>query len=337
MGPLTSRLHTPHPSLPQCALHRPVFVQLSFGLKVDAHPLQASRPNRLKRRYGLTQPPESQLFAAIDASLAESEPPHKKYRALFDESDPDKIPKSGIGYNLETGSVTQPETPLASNAPTQDLPPRRASSLIAEAEEDEESAGPSRSGSLTAGPAERPQGVTRNPMADNDDDVDMNGAGEDQRPPKRGTTIPTSGRTQIADGPAQPYRKPVSSIVFDSAQTNTAPSQKSGAAPGKPDKDEAFLKAVASTKRGKKHEDPFDREFNNLRISKPDLQHEQIADDWDVLADFSDDTDLRGNFMVVVEMDIFGKGDTERHAMRTAGSRADWEGRPDFKKFKKVS
>jgi hypothetical protein len=35
------------------------------------------------------------------------------------------------------------------------------------------------------------------------------------------------------------------------------------------DTDESFLKAVNSMKRGKKHEDDFDREFNQLRITKP--------------------------------------------------------------------
>ena len=93
--------------------------------------------------------------------------------------------------------------------------------------------------------------------------------------------------------------------------------------------------AVASTKRGKKHEDEFDREFNNLRISKPDLQREETEKAWAVLDDFGDDRDVRGNFMVVVELDVperprgpaLRRGDEER---------ADWAGRPDFKKFKKV-
>ena len=37
------------------------------------------------------------------------------------------------------------------------------------------------------------------------------------------------------------------------------------------DTDAAFLQALASTKRGKRREDDFDREFNNLRISKPEI------------------------------------------------------------------
>ena len=63
---------------------------------------------------------------------------------------------------------------------------------------------------------------------------------------------------------------------------------------------------------------------------------EKVREDWSVLDDFGDDINLRGNFMVVVEMEVFRKEDSARNVMRTAGGRADWEGRPDFKKFKKV-
>lgn len=111
---------------------------------------------------------------------------------------------------------------------------------------------------------------------------------------------------------------------------------KTGAPAGRPDTDAAFLKAIASTKRGKKTEDAFDREFNNLKISKPDLEHEEQEKEWNVLADFGDDSGIRGNFMVVMEMEIFRKDDGSRarssHAVNT-----DWEGKPNFKKFKKVT
>ncbi|TFY73882.1 hypothetical protein EWM64_g10131, partial [Hericium alpestre] len=98
-----------------------------------------------------------------------------------------------------------------------------------------------------------------------------------------------------------------------------------------------FLKAVNSTKRGKKHEDAFDREFNKLRISKPELDRDQQEKDWAVLADFGNDG-VRGNFMVVLELDVDRNTRAQRadRADRAESSRA-WDGKPDFKKFKKKS
>ena len=106
----------------------------------------------------------------------------------------------------------------------------------------------------------------------------------------------------------------------------------SGAAAGKPDTDNEFLKAIASTKRGKKTEDVFDREFNKLKISKPEVEKRDPEEEWAVLAEFGDDSGLRGNFMTVVEMDVFrrdGRGQA-REPLR------EWDGKPNYKKFKKV-
>ena len=107
---------------------------------------------------------------------------------------------------------------------------------------------------------------------------------------------------------------------------------------GEPDRDDAFLKAVATTKRGKKTEDSFDREFNNLRISKPDLERGREDEEWKVLEDFGDDGDMRGNFMVVVEMPLYrDPGAGSREHLRRGEGRMEWQGRPDFKKFRRVS
>jgi hypothetical protein len=136
-----------------------------------------------------------------------------------------------------------------------------------------------------------------------------------------------------SEGPLKPpstraASKPPSSVI-------PAKKDKQGAAPGKPDTDAAFLKAIASTRRGKKAEDKFDREFNNLKISKPEPEQQQEPEEeWGVLADFGDDTDLRGNFMVVVEMDVYKKDkgpDSQNSAINHVCS-----GKPNFKKFKKV-
>jgi hypothetical protein len=133
------------------------------------------------------------------------------------------------------------------------------------------------------------------------------------------------------------------------------PTSKAAAKPSsssnKLDTDENFLKAVNSMKRGKKHEDDFDREFNQLRITKPrnvnvdtidsgttaKSVHEPVVAPWDAIDDFGD-AGIRGNFMVVVEMDV-QRGASVRPALTARDNDAahpEWTGRPNFKKFKTV-
>lgn len=266
-----------------------------------------------------------------------AEPPHKKYKALFEESDPDRIAQSLNDATTQNGtfmggSLTQPETP--SDALTQERA-RPGKPLLAVLEEEEESM------PGTSVPAEtqaKSQGRKRKAAGE---DIDMD---EDETRPAKRRAEGAESETQAApvqEGASTRKRassKAPSSKVFTSAsnKSQAATQKPAGAAPDELDKDEAFLKAVASTKRGKKHEDEFDREFNNLRISKPDLQREEVEKEWAVLEDFGEEGDMRGNFMVVVEMEVFKKEGTSRDAVRTTGGRLDWEGRPNFKKFKKV-
>ena len=201
---------------------------------------------------------------------------------------------------------------------------------------------------------ERQQALKRKARdtADEDQDVEMEDANDGARVAKRRAVedvnaIKPPARTSSTQASSSTVAAPLSKTGKAAPKSSTkAPSSRSvvgksqgggGAEPGQPDKDEAFLKAVATTKRGKKNEDDFDREFNNLRISKPDLQNEAAAEEWAVLDDFDDDTTLRGNFMVVVEMDVYRKGEGSGDVLRVTGGRADWEGRKNFKKFKQVS
>jgi hypothetical protein len=121
------------------------------------------------------------------------------------------------------------------------------------------------------------------------------------------------------------------------------------------DTDESFLRAVNSTKRGKKREDDFDREFNQLRITKPKkidgldstataTAHATGASEaaaiapWDAIDDFGD-VGIRGNFMVVVEMDIERGGSAKPvppARINDDGTHPEWIVRPNFKKFKTV-
>lgn len=96
-------------------------------------------------------------------------------------------------------------------------------------------------------------------------------------------------------------------------------------------KDEAFLQAI-KTARGKKDIDELDKEFNQLRIPKPangKPEARRYEPDYKVLDDF--DADMRGNFIEVVKKDLFRK-DAPRKTLPVTD-----DGRPNFKKFKKVS
>lgn len=100
------------------------------------------------------------------------------------------------------------------------------------------------------------------------------------------------------------------------------------------DTDENYLKALASMKRGKKKEDQFDRDFNNLRIAKPSTDRAEDLDiellEWEALPK---DMDTRGNFMVCVDdVEVRQPGSSNTRGQ----DRPEWVGRPDFKKFKQV-
>ncbi|KAI0075005.1 hypothetical protein K474DRAFT_1647144 [Panus rudis PR-1116 ss-1] len=254
----------------------------------------------------------------------------EKYKSLYEESDPDRIAKTNMEdyKNMFTqrkeisDSLTQPESSTAAT--------NRPSGLDVVPEEEEESTLP-RSNSTY--PSETPMGTLKRKtrIDDENGDVDMEDVDKPKKSKRRAVEGGDSVQTQAQEKPNSKQqtksKKPQAKIIDNKASEST------GAAPGKPDKDEAFLKAVASTKRGKKHEDSFDREFNQLRISKPDLQREQAVEEWKMLEEFGDDGDVRGNFMVIVEMDVPRQGGVGVY--RRGEGRMEWENRPDFKKFKK--
>lgn len=154
----------------------------------------------------------------------------------------------------------------------------------------------------------------------------------------RSTQTQGQGKGQTTAG-----AKPTSKAV-------TVASKPSSSSNNKLDTDENFLKAVNSTKRGKKHEDDFDREFNQLRITKPRNVNvdtagsgttakgvpEAVVAPWDTIDDFGD-IGIRGNFMVVVEMDIQrGASAKSAPARNNDVAHSEWIDKPNFKKFKTV-
>ncbi|KAI0925246.1 hypothetical protein AcV7_005531 [Taiwanofungus camphoratus] len=299
-----------------------------------------ARSSRLKRRAGTTQTPVNQLFALTnDVSPTEiDEPPLKKFKALFEESDPDRIAELGASSSNGTGTlghVASESQTLTQNqsSSTQVQPRLRADGVTQLAplpEEEEESMTTSVPGTSID---KQIQGTKRKSQAV-DEDVQMEDRTEPRAKKRAVENVNAVEKSTSQAGTSRTASKPSSKTSKQAELQKKL--VKSGAAPGRPDTDEAFLKAVASTKRGKKTEDTFDREFNNLKISKPDLEKDQERKEWAVLDDFGDDGDVRGNFMVILEMDVpVRKNETQ--ALDRGGGRLDWEGRPDFKKFKKKS
>jgi len=175
----------------------------------------------------------------------------------------------------------------------------------------------------------------------------------------------TKRRALDANAPA-PAARPTSTTQTQTqgtgttAVTGTKHDSKSSSSPSnhKLDTDENFLRAVNSTKRGKKLEDDFDREFNLLRIAKPKQKADGVGTTttttaatataavgapevavapWDAIDDFGD-VGIRGNFMIVVEMDI-ERGGSARPSLSARTdftTHSEWAGRPNFKKFKAV-
>ncbi|OCF42159.1 hypothetical protein I317_04010 [Kwoniella heveanensis CBS 569] len=105
---------------------------------------------------------------------------------------------------------------------------------------------------------------------------------------------------------------------------------------GGPSKDEAFLQAISKSAKSRKAIDELDREFNQLRIPKPNgatavvraNEWESNVPDYALLNDADDE--LRGNFIQIIRRDMFRK-DLGKDKQ---SERVD-DGRPNFKKFKK--
>jgi hypothetical protein len=271
---------------------------------------------------GIDEPPE--------------QPPLKKFKALFDASHPDRTGASAFDENaleemqsttLGGSSQTQSQSQAAGRA-TRSSGRGAKANLSSLREEEEET----QSGAVSTGP----QKGTKRPLEDANGDIEMDdtlmseaGSGQHQAKKRAVENLNAVERTSdntSKSATADADSKPPSTVTVPMAS-------KGGAPPGQPDKDAAFLKAIASTKRGKKAEDEFDRDFNKLKISKPDLVHAEPEKQWAILEEFGDETNLRGNFMAVVEMPVFNHGDRVR---RKHDGAVEWQGKPNYKKFRKV-
>lgn len=292
-----------------------------------------ARSSRLKRRAGTIASTlaNTQAIRSQTSQQSGQEPPLKKFKALFDATHPDRHSvqdSQSMNYSgdvLDSQSSPQSGTQTQSGATPGGAINVERARLDAVAEEGNE---------ITW---THDRGIKRKSRADDHEgqadaaELDEPGEGASAQGTTKKRAVEDVNAVQIS---SRNGATPVSRSILASTTAKRSAS-KSGAAPGKPDTDAAFLKAVASTKRGKKTEDAFDREFNKLKISKPDVHHEEQEKEWAVLDDFEQDRGIRGNFMVILEMDVYS-GENGRGHMRGNAARLEWQDKPNFKKFKKV-
>ncbi|KAG6336418.1 hypothetical protein ID866_2661 [Astraeus odoratus] len=270
-----------------------------------------SRP-KLKRRTV----PQAPVTDPPSETTVDQEPPLKKFKALFDASDPDKMTADGAnsvtaaydsivgvatGITQDAGSPTQRESSDARLAAPKTL------DMVVEEEEESAQPGPPMSKSLPLPPPPNQLAISKTGKL------------------RKATPVPEEARGRDTINRVEEHQA-------SEEDNQTLPQPKKTSSTRQVDTDQLFLTAVASRKRGKKGEDDFDREFNKLRISKPDIHREQ-EEDWAVLGDFDDDVrNIRGNFMVVMDMDVY----RNVHPRQTTPSPQMYDGKPNFKKFKKT-
>ncbi|KAI6127036.1 hypothetical protein F5141DRAFT_370413 [Pisolithus sp. B1] len=273
-------------------------------------PPSANRPKLKRRAATPTTGTASMVDSILSGKEAEREPPLKKFKALFDASDPDKMAADAtnnldaanhMGIGADASQVTGSATQSASLHARATAPPMQVLDAVVEEEEESISTRPVLSQSLPSAPPPNQLAIAQR-----------------ARTPARQTSGGALATSCVEKG----------RVATAGDQTPSEPNQFTRQL----DTDQAFLTAVASRKRGKKGEDDFDREFNKLRISKPDIHGEQ-EEDWAVLGDFDDDVrNIRGNFMVVMEVDVY----RDACPREVTPARRDYDGKPNFKKFRKT-
>ncbi|UZJ56867.1 hypothetical protein CBS101457_006187 [Exobasidium rhododendri] len=114
------------------------------------------------------------------------------------------------------------------------------------------------------------------------------------------------------------------------------------------DTDTKFLQAMATSKKSKKTLDPFDKEFNSLRIAKPSRttgHHGKIIADvddpeyraWEQMGPSDFDINAAGNFVQVDFVPLIyhrSEAELRERAIRQQNQQSEWAGKPNFKKFR---
>ena len=267
----------------------------------------------------------------------EEEPPLKKFKKMFEDSDPDRLVNSQTqGPEVRTlPSIVEQAYEERAQAMQNALREmslkkrKRTADDVGAADEDEETR-PCTIASSRA-PSVAPPPSKRRVLAQ------MQNAGGL-------STVSEISESQAAPSSSRGTQPWIPQPSTSTSQTNPVEKKKKNvtkASQTQPDQDENFLKALASTKKGKKREDHYDRDFNELRVARPTQAHMQAAvgieEDLEVWNAIEKDMDIRGNFLLVMqEIEPRVPREPEEVGTRHEG-RPDWVGRPDFKKFKKVS
>lgn len=297
------------------------------------------RNPKLKRRTATQQKEGTEknpYDISIDGPDEDEEPPLKKFKQMFEDSDPDRLVNSQtqgpemrtLSSIVELAYEERTEAMLSALRDVSLKKRKRTDDDVDAANEDEEMRPRTRADSRTPslGP---PPSKRRVPQMQYTGSLN---------------TVPEVSESQVAPSSSRAVQPQKSQPSESTSQTKSTEKKKKNAATAtqaQPDRDENFLKALASTKKGKKKEDQYDRDFNELRVAKPTQTHLKAAvgveEDLEAWNSIEKDMDIRGNFMVVMqEIEPRVPREPEEVGMSRAG-RPGWVGRPDFKKFKKVS
>ncbi|EJD38144.1 hypothetical protein AURDEDRAFT_187815 [Auricularia subglabra TFB-10046 SS5] len=315
-------------------------------LELDAAPPRPP-PRPSKRRAGgfSLKIGDDDDDESIPASTGE-EPPLKKFKALFEGTEEGWSSKENESFvdllnSSSSQSQSQPQSQAGtqsrsksqSQAKTQTLRNGRSQGLTALMEVDEEVSQVSRELPVT-GTTASSTATASTAKRKRDNDVEM---GESQ---------PSSKRRK--DTATVPEESQAASSLNGVVAKGTGKTGAVGGVLRAPDANEKVLTALASLKRGKRTEDAFDREFNALRIARPESAGERAAREEDELfAHFDFDAELKGKRCFEVREYVLPERTANRAARReeaAGGSRRgplgewrpQWEGAPDFKKFRKV-
>ncbi|KAG8833311.1 chromatin modification- protein VID21 [Serendipita sp. 399] len=268
-------------------------------LKILQTPASLDR-TKLKRR-DRAQASQLEDFSQNEESLIE------RHRKVFEQTNPSRqtlsqISEEGHSMSLaERVEAADRERQRALETMTQ-APRKRKAQEVQEVEEN---------GSQVPEPSQPSRARSTTPR-------------DSREPPTKKRAIQRSGKSKLAA--VQEEEEPRTQLKNDPAKKAPKPATQT-------DRDDKYLLALASLKKGKKREDQFDRDFNSLRIAKPDrdkiddVDIEQLA--YELLPI---DMNIRGNFMVC-EPTIVPRQNTQVQKRREGNS--TWLGRPDFKKFKK--
>ncbi|KAJ1311369.1 hypothetical protein OPQ81_009862 [Rhizoctonia solani] len=285
-----------------------IFVQESTQTTLPT----TSRPNRLKRRADVLAERTAAAPPPMEIDIPEA-PALKRYRQLFEGVE--RAASSVI--DVDGGST------ISAASPSQPLQPP-----------------------TTTDESRKRKSADR----DQDDDLNMEDATRVKRRVLASRISQKPGHLDQVFSSAQSNLESQAAIQSQLPSTGRAHTRAPGprgAVPGAPDRDNTLLHALAQTesepdsatkgaksKGAKTASGPIDKEFSGMRIAENKEKEDSScrrAEEMRIWEECERDVNVRGNFMVVELVDL-----VRRNRGPPARSiNPAWEGKPDFKKFKK--